>query len=126
MSRPNISPIGNESSLILILSFIYAISSYVELSTLFSESRYTPGDSSLSSSINHCVFSDKKSLKSTPYSFKPCLSFLSLIPKSSLIKFGKTKYTENNVLVLTFDKYGVLREKKLYKKEEHLCPIAST
>ena len=92
MSRPNISPIGNESLLIRILSFANAISSYVELSTLFSISRYTPGDNSLSSSINHCVFSAKKSLKSTPYSFRPCLSFLSLTPKSSLIRYNAAAY----------------------------------
>ena len=38
--------------------------------------------------------------------------------KSSLIKFGKTKYTENNVLVLEINSRGLLEKKKFYNIDD--------
>ena len=35
-----------------------------------------------------------------------------------IIKLGKKKYLENNVLVLEFNKYGVLEKKDFYDKEK--------
>ena len=37
--------------------------------------------------------------------------------KDKLYKLGKEKVTKNNVLILSFDKYGVLIEKKLVQKD---------
>ena len=38
--------------------------------------------------------------------------------KSSLFKLGKTRIEANNVLVLEIDKYGVLKDKKIYNKDD--------
>lgn len=37
--------------------------------------------------------------------------------RGSLLKFGKNYLKKNNVLVLEFDKYGILNSKKLYDKD---------
>ena len=39
------------------------------------------------------------------------------IAKGKLIKLGQNVLTTNNVLELKFDKYGILKEKKFYKKK---------
>ena len=39
------------------------------------------------------------------------------ITKGKILKLGKNKLTKNNVLVLEFDKYGILKEKELYNKD---------
>jgi len=39
------------------------------------------------------------------------------ITKGKILKLGKNKLTKNNVLVLEFDKYGILKEKDLYNKD---------
>ena len=39
------------------------------------------------------------------------------ITKGKIFKLGKNKLTKNNVLVLEFDKYGILKEKDLYNKD---------
>ena len=38
--------------------------------------------------------------------------------RSSIFKLGKDKLIKNNVLVLEFDKYGVLQKKEFYNKDE--------
>ena len=38
--------------------------------------------------------------------------------KSSLFKLGKTRIEANNVLVLEIDRYGVLKDKKIYNKDD--------
>ena len=38
--------------------------------------------------------------------------------KSSLFKLGKTRIEANNVLVLEIDKFGVLKNKKIYNKDD--------
>ena len=38
--------------------------------------------------------------------------------KSSLFKLGKTRIEANNVLVLEIDKFGVLKDKKIYNKDD--------
>ena len=38
--------------------------------------------------------------------------------KSSLFKLGKTRIEANNVLVLEIDKYGLLKDKKIYNKDD--------
>ena len=38
--------------------------------------------------------------------------------KGKLIKFGQNVLKKNNVLVLEFDKYGILKEKDFYNKEQ--------
>ena len=38
--------------------------------------------------------------------------------KSSLFKLGKNQITTNNVLILEIDKYGVLKDKKFYNKDD--------
>ena len=38
--------------------------------------------------------------------------------KSKIYKLGKERITKNNVLILQFDKYGVLKEKKLVQKND--------
>ena len=37
--------------------------------------------------------------------------------RGKLLKFGRTYLKKNNVLVLEFDKYGILKKKEFYKKE---------
>ena len=37
--------------------------------------------------------------------------------RGKLLKFGKNYLKKNNVLVLEFDKYGILKEKEFYDKE---------
>ena len=44
--------------------------------------------------------------------------FQRTITKGKLHKLGQNVLKENNVLELDFDKYGVLKDKKLYKKED--------
>ena len=39
------------------------------------------------------------------------------ITKGKLIKLGQNVLKKNNVLELKFDKYGILKEKKIYSKE---------
>jgi len=39
------------------------------------------------------------------------------ITKGKILKLGKNELTKNNVLVLEFDKYGILKEKELYNKD---------
>ena len=41
-----------------------------------------------------------------------------VLTKGSYHKFGKIVLKENNVLILDFDKYGVLKNKKILKKDE--------
>mgnify|MGYP001476977824 FL=1 len=43
--------------------------------------------------------------------------FQRTITKGKLHKLGQNVLKENNVLELNFDRYGVLKNKKLYKKE---------
>ena len=38
--------------------------------------------------------------------------------RSSIFKLGKDKLIKNNVLVLEFDKYGVLQKKEFYNKDD--------
>ena len=38
--------------------------------------------------------------------------------QSQLIKFGKMKISKNNILVLELDKYGILKNKKFYNKDQ--------
>ena len=40
------------------------------------------------------------------------------IASGKLIKFGETELLENNVLVLNFDKYGVVLNKEFFSKED--------
>jgi len=40
------------------------------------------------------------------------------ISKGKLIKLGQNVLKENNILELKFDKFGVLQNKKIYKKED--------
>ena len=40
------------------------------------------------------------------------------ISRGKLIRLGQNVLKKNNILELKFDKYGVLRSKKLYKKED--------
>jgi outer membrane protein assembly factor BamE (lipoprotein component of BamABCDE complex) len=44
--------------------------------------------------------------------------FQRTITRGKLHKLGRNVLKENNVLELNFDKYGVLKKKKLYKKED--------
>ena len=44
--------------------------------------------------------------------------FQRTMTKGKLHKLGQNVLKENNVLELNFDKYGVLKDKKLYKKED--------
>ena len=44
--------------------------------------------------------------------------FQRTITKGKLHKLGQNVLKENNVLELNFDKYGVLKDKKFYKKED--------
>ena len=44
--------------------------------------------------------------------------FQRTLSKGKLHKLGQNVLKENNVLELSFDKYGVLKNKKLYKKED--------
>jgi len=44
--------------------------------------------------------------------------FQRTITKGKFHKLGRNILKENNVLELDFDKYGVLKKKKLYKKED--------
>ena len=37
--------------------------------------------------------------------------------RGKLLKFGRNYLKKNNVLVLEFDKYGILKKKEFYKKE---------
>ena len=37
--------------------------------------------------------------------------------KSAIFKLGKDKLKKNNVLVLEFDKYGILEKKEFYNKD---------
>ena len=39
------------------------------------------------------------------------------ITKGKILKLGKNELNKNNVLVLEFDKYGILKEKELYNKD---------
>ena len=41
-----------------------------------------------------------------------------VLSKGKYHTLGKHKLEENNVLVLSFDKFGILTEKKLFKKED--------
>jgi outer membrane protein assembly factor BamE (lipoprotein component of BamABCDE complex) len=41
-----------------------------------------------------------------------------VLSKGKYHELGKHKLEENNVLVLSFDKFGILTEKKLFKKED--------
>ena len=41
-----------------------------------------------------------------------------ILTKGKYHKLGKSVLKTNNVLVLTFDKYGVLKSKKIYAKED--------
>ena len=41
-----------------------------------------------------------------------------ILTKGKYHKLGKNIVKENNVMVLTFDKFGVLEEKNLYDKEK--------
>tara|TARA_A100001015_G_scaffold241995_1_gene276370 strand:- start:787 stop:1257 length:471 start_codon:yes stop_codon:yes gene_type:complete len=41
-----------------------------------------------------------------------------VLEKGKYHELGKHKLKENNVLVLNFDKYGILKEKEFYKKED--------
>ena len=41
-----------------------------------------------------------------------------VLSKGKFHELGKHKLKENNVLMLTFDKYGILKEKEFYKKED--------
>ena len=41
-----------------------------------------------------------------------------ILSKGKYHKLGQNVVKENNVLVLTFDKYGVLREKNLFDKKQ--------
>jgi len=38
--------------------------------------------------------------------------------KSSLLKLGKSRVKSNNVLVLEIDKFGILKDKKIYNKDD--------
>ena len=38
--------------------------------------------------------------------------------QSQLMKLGKMKISQNNILVLEIDKYGILRSKKFYNKDQ--------
>tara|TARA_Y100001980_G_C14370974_1_gene175901 strand:+ start:249 stop:710 length:462 start_codon:yes stop_codon:yes gene_type:complete len=38
--------------------------------------------------------------------------------KSSLFKLGKSQVATNNVLILEIDKYGILKDKKIYNKDD--------
>ena len=38
--------------------------------------------------------------------------------KSSLFKLGKSRVEANNVLVLEIDKFGILKDKKIYNKDD--------
>ena len=38
--------------------------------------------------------------------------------RGKLLKFGRSYLKKNNVLVLEFDKYGILEKKEFYKKED--------
>ena len=38
--------------------------------------------------------------------------------RGKLLKFGKSHIIKNNVLVLEFDKYGILQKKEFYNKEK--------
>ena len=38
--------------------------------------------------------------------------------KSSLLKLGKNRVVSNNVLVLEIDKFGILKDKKIYNKDD--------
>ena len=38
--------------------------------------------------------------------------------KSSLFKLGKSRVETNNVLVLEIDKFGILKDKKIYNKDD--------
>ena len=40
------------------------------------------------------------------------------IGKGKLLKLGRNYLTKNNVLVLEFDKYGILRKKEFYNKDK--------
>ena len=40
------------------------------------------------------------------------------ISSGSLINFGDLELLENNVLVIKFDKYGVVKNKKFYSKDD--------
>ena len=40
------------------------------------------------------------------------------ISSGSIIKFGERDLLENNVLVLNFDKYGILTQKEFFSKED--------
>ena len=40
------------------------------------------------------------------------------ISGGSLIKFGDTELLENNILVLNFDKYGVVIQKEFFSKDD--------
>ena len=44
--------------------------------------------------------------------------FERILTKGRYHKLGKSVLKTNNVLVLTFDKYGVLKSKKIYSKED--------
>ena len=44
--------------------------------------------------------------------------FERILTKGKYHKLGKSVLKTNNVLVLTFDKYGVLKSKKIYAKED--------
>tara|TARA_B100001996_G_scaffold130083_1_gene98875 strand:- start:1557 stop:1955 length:399 start_codon:yes stop_codon:yes gene_type:complete len=44
--------------------------------------------------------------------------FQRTITRGKMHKLGRNVLKENNVLELDFDKYGVLKKKKLYKKED--------
>lgn len=41
-----------------------------------------------------------------------------VLSKGKYHELGKHKLEENNVLVLSFDKFGILTDKKLFKKED--------
>jgi len=40
------------------------------------------------------------------------------ITRGKLLKFGRNYLKKNNVLVLEFDKYGILQEKEFYNKDQ--------
>ena len=41
-----------------------------------------------------------------------------ILSKGKYVELGKHKLQENNVLILNFDKYGILENKEFYKKED--------
>ena len=40
------------------------------------------------------------------------------ISKGSIINFGDSELLENNVLVINFDKYGIVNQKEFFNKED--------